>query len=253
MQHLGRIMLNGQAVSSKASTKAGSSTRVLANSRWHKSQPATLGDACSFNWHVEPLGSVFNYRHWRSSMKHSDDIANLFKQFGAKADPYLEIAREQEYKHSSERWPLVSAVKGAVSDDVPTVNRRAGSAFVPSSRNVPASPVVLSEPAGWLSGAVSTPMAASPPNPVVMPVQSKMVASPASDSHPAPQLDARSPLAGLAGLRTATAVSAQPVVHESPLNIDLPSVFAGLAGAVATGGSPARPAVPSWQPRKDHS
>lgn len=61
-------------------------------------------------------------------MKHSDDIVNLFQQFGAKADPYHELARKQEHQLSNERWPLVSAVRNAVADDVPSVDRSAGTA-----------------------------------------------------------------------------------------------------------------------------
>ena len=35
-------------------------------------------------------------------MKQSDDIVNLFQQFGGKADPYQELARKQEHQRSSE-------------------------------------------------------------------------------------------------------------------------------------------------------
>lgn len=59
-------------------------------------------------------------------MKQSEDIVNLFQQFGGKADPYQELTRKQEHQRSSGRWPLVSAVQGAAGGDVPVVDRRLG-------------------------------------------------------------------------------------------------------------------------------
>ena len=79
-------------------------------------------------------------------MKHSDDIVNLFQQFGAKADPYHELARKQEHQLSNERWPLVSAVRNAVADDVPSVDRSAGTAAAPLPQQAQASVSARPEP-----------------------------------------------------------------------------------------------------------
>lgn len=192
-------------------------------------------------------------------MKHSDDIVNLFQQFGAKADPYQELARKQEHKLSSERWPLVSAVRDAVGDDVPAVDRRAGAAPAPAPQAMPAAAAgVRPEPAGWVQRAA--PVAAEiPPSPAVAPVRAP---APAPVPAPAPlaaadhrvpstTLSSRSPLAGLAGLRAAEAPSAGDGHAQGALPVDLPSVFARLSGAAGAAEIQPTPA-PVWQPRKGH-
>ena len=55
------------------------------------------------------------------TMKPSDDVVNLFQQFGGKAGPYKELARQQEHQLSRDRWPLVTAVQDAVAGDIPSV------------------------------------------------------------------------------------------------------------------------------------
>lgn len=183
-------------------------------------------------------------------MKHSDDIVNLFQQFGAKADPYHELARQQEHKLSRERWPLVSAVRDAVADDVPSVDRRAGApgAPAPQAAFAPAPASARPVPAGWAQPAARP--AAEVPPPVVAPTSMPAPMTPADRVPPSAVLAARSPLAGLAGLRTAAAPSPSDAAAGQPgsLPADLPSVFARLAGA---GDTPARPAA-AWQPRKAH-
>lgn len=178
-------------------------------------------------------------------MKHSDDIVNLFQQFGAKADPYHELARKQEHQLSNERWPLVSAVRNAVADDVPSVDRSAGTAAAPLPQQAQASSSARPEPVVAMQR--TAPVAAESPRPVAVPS-----AAPAADRPPqAAALASRSPLAGLAGLRgqTAPTVAEEQPVHQESLPVDLPSVFARLAGApVAAGSAPAH----AWQPRKGH-
>lgn len=178
-------------------------------------------------------------------MKHSDDIVNLFQQFGAKADPYHELARKQEHQLSNERWPLVSAVRNAVADDVPSVDRSAGTAAAQLPRQAQASVSARPEPVVAMQR--TAPVAAESPRPVAVPS-----AAPAADRPPqAAALASRSPLAGLAGLRgqAAPTVAEEQPVHQESLPVDLPSVFARLAGApVAAGAAPAH----AWQPRKGH-
>ncbi|MBT9513472.1 MAG: hypothetical protein IV104_14135 [Acidovorax sp.] len=176
-------------------------------------------------------------------MKNSDDIVNLFQQFGAKADPYQELARKQEHQRSSERWPLVSAVRGAVGDEVPAVDRRVGAAPLPQqvSAPTPTPAVAWPEPAGWVQRAA--PQAPEIPMPVVVPAP-PAVPAPAPAVAPA----SRSPLAGLAGLHAGAGPSLrdEPAHPPAALPADLPSVFARLAGD-----APSRPAA-GWQPRKGH-
>lgn len=194
-------------------------------------------------------------------MKQSDDIVNLFQQFGGKADPYQELARKQEHQRSSERWPLVSAVRGAVSGDVPAVDRRPGGSPAPASQN-PAAPVASAPaPAGWtqpaapragdspapLWGAAAAPQPAAAPAPLPVSATAMAQASaPLAPSASAPALAARSPLAGLAGLHASAAATLRdaPAAAPDPLPTDLPSVFARLAGEPSP-----RPAA-TWQPRK---
>ncbi|WP_133066283.1 cellulose biosynthesis protein BcsP [Acidovorax kalamii] len=194
-------------------------------------------------------------------MKQSDDIVNLFQQFGGKADPYQELARKQEHQRSSERWPLVSAVRGAVSGDVPAVDRRPGGLPAPASQN-PAAPVASAPaPAGWtqpaapragdspapLWGAAAAPQPAAAPAPLPVSATAMAQASaPLAPSASSPALAARSPLAGLAGLHASAAATLRdaPAAAPDPLPTDLPSVFARLTGEPSP-----RPAT-TWQPRK---
>ena len=200
-------------------------------------------------------------------MKQSDDIVNLFQQFGGKADPYQELARKQEHQRSSERWPLVSAVRGAVSGDVPAVDRRPGGlpASTPAAApQSPAAPVASGPaPAGWtqpaapragdspapLWGAAAAPQPAAAPAPLPVSATAPAMAqaaAPLAPSASAPALAARSPLAGLAGLHAsaATILRDAPAAAPDPLPTDLPSVFARLTGELSP-----RPAA-TWQPRK---
>ena len=194
-------------------------------------------------------------------MKQSEDIVNLFQQFGGKADPYQELTRKQEHQRSSGRWPLVSAVQGAVGGDVPAVDRRLGDLPAPASQN-PSAPVAggpataswtqpVAPRAGdshapsWGAAAASQPAAAPAPIPVSAPAMAQ-VAAPLAPSACVSGLAARSPLAGLAGLHAsaATTVRDAPAAVPNPLPTDLPSVFARLAGSLQP-----RPTA-TWQPRK---
>ena len=41
----------------------------------------------------------------------SDDIANLYRQFGGSADAYKELGRDNVVRQSRERWPLLATVR----------------------------------------------------------------------------------------------------------------------------------------------
>ena len=194
-------------------------------------------------------------------MKQSEDIVNLFQQFGGKADPYQELTRKQEHQRSSGRWPLVSAVQGAGGGDVPAVDRRLGDLPAPASQNPsapvaggpataswtqPAVPRAGDSPAPlWGAAAAPQPAAATSPLPVSAPVRAQ-VAAPLAPSASVPALAARSPLAGLAGLHASAASTLRdvPAAPQDPLPTDLLSVFARLTGEPSP-----RPAA-TWQPRK---
>ncbi|WP_366145919.1 cellulose biosynthesis protein BcsP [Acidovorax sp.] len=183
-------------------------------------------------------------------MKNSDDIVNLFQQFGAKADPYQELARKHEHKLSSERWPLLSAVRDAMGEDVPPVQRRVGT--TPASAPLP--PSAPARTAAWPDAADEARRAA--PQALKVPV-SVMAFSPAPtptsamppDRSPASAApNSRSPLASLAGLHAGAGASARDEHAKSrdPLPVDLTSVFARLADESPSGSTSA------WQPRKGH-
>ncbi|MBV7541623.1 cellulose biosynthesis protein BcsP [Acidovorax sp. sic0104] len=196
-------------------------------------------------------------------MKPSDDVVNLFQQFGGKPGPYKELGRQQEHQLSRERWPLVTAVQDAVTGDIPSVVRRGEVSVDPSLQvaRPEAAPAAPSRPApaAWAQTA-QAPVAAP-----VAPMTQISPAAPAADyraatvaphapaaAPAAAALAPRSPLAGLAGLRSA-AMAAEPPAPAVPaaLPADLPSVFARLAGTGSAAAVPGvQPAAPVWQPRR---
>ena len=194
-------------------------------------------------------------------MKQKEDIVNIFQKFGGKADPYQELTRKQEHQRSSGRWPLVSAVQGAVGGDVPAVDRRPGGLPAPASQN-PSAPVASGpataswtqpavsragdSPAPWWDAAAASQPAAAPAAISVSAPAMAQVAAPLPPSACVPGLAARSPLAGLAGLHASAAATLRdaPAAAPDPLPIDLPAVFARLAGSLQP-----RPTA-TWQPRK---
>lgn len=126
-------------------------------------------------------------------MNDSDDIANLFKQFGGQADQYREIGRSNDAKLSRERWPLLSSVEPTQATDAPPVQLKDGLAQAPVP--LPGLSALRATPA--------TPAArpASPevrPNPVGSPRQEPALRS---DPTPSPASRVEPSLAGpLAGL-----------------------------------------------------
>lgn len=54
-------------------------------------------------------------------MQKTNDIANLFRQFGAAPNTYREITRQQQSQEASTRWPLLSQIQSASTDVVPPV------------------------------------------------------------------------------------------------------------------------------------
>ena len=148
------------------------------------------------------------------------------------------------------RWPLVSAVRGAVTADVPSVDRRPGGLTAPVPHNPPAPAASVPAPAGWAQPVserpAPLPVPAALPEPAPIPSPVMAPAQVATPREPSPALASRSPLTGLAGLRGSAgqAQRDEPAAPQAPLPADLPSVFARLAGEPQP-----RPAA-AWQPRK---
>lgn len=44
-------------------------------------------------------------------MTKSEDIVNLFQQFGGQVDDYQELSRQQSAQQAKKRWPLLSALE----------------------------------------------------------------------------------------------------------------------------------------------
>lgn len=218
-------------------------------------------------------------------MKPSDDVVNLFQQFGAKPGPYQELARQQEHQLSRDRWPLVTAVQGAVVGDIPSVVRRGGGATAdaplaaptlsPAPQTAPHAALARPALAAWAPQPAPAPLAPAampvepaahsaafaPPAAVlanartapVAPIAPPAPAAPVLAAPPvaAPALASRSPLASLAGLRSGGLAPA-PEPEPQALPADLSSVFARLA-APASAAPAVQPAAPVWQPRRGPS
>ncbi len=76
-------------------------------------------------------------------MSSSNDIANLFRQFGGTPGQYQEIGQTRLAQESRERWPLLAAVDPGEMPDIPAVTPASPFAAPPSpaapSLAVPAS------------------------------------------------------------------------------------------------------------------
>lgn len=155
-------------------------------------------------------------------MPNSDDIVNLFHQFGGQADDYQEISRAGTSRQSRARWPLLSALDVSAPADVPAV--QAGeSAGVPPPvifRPAPLQPVAEHPPAVEPAGVTppgGTP-ATAPPH-VVAPAIPTPIAAPAAVAVEAP---------------------ADQRIRPAP-----PLVKAALPVSTAPGALPAAPALPA--------
>jgi hypothetical protein len=108
-------------------------------------------------------------------MDDSDDIANLFKQFGGRPDNYQEIGRANEAKLSRERWPLLSSVEATQASQFPPVDpgreARPATAAVPPPPAAPvATPVVQ---AATPPHAPAREAVAAKPSPVAPPAEAR--------------------------------------------------------------------------------
>ena len=193
-------------------------------------------------------------------MQKSVDIANLFQQVGGQGDGYQELAREREHQFSADRWPLVSAVQGAASADIPPVAPGSDPAVAPGSDPAvggavnSAVPAAQPAPRVWMQPR-ATPTAAAPlpsapsaaaAGPVQAPVQAPVFpVAAAADRAPLSPLSARSPLANLVAAHPAPAAPLPEPERELPQ--DLSSVFGRLAGKPVASQAPAA-APAGWWP-----
>lgn len=209
-------------------------------------------------------------------MKHSDDIVNLFQQFGASAEPYVELARQQEHKRSSERWPLISAVNAAGVVDVPSVNRVTVAAPQRRMADVFAAPVATPVATPPVAGMPVVPGAQPSLPTTTAPVSRAQVSIPLTSPTtqpealvspvavpgdiaaqalvparlPANSLQGRSPLAGLASQKMPLQSAEAPAPAINATSVDLSSIFARLERVDQTQAQSPVPANAVWQPRK---
>ncbi|MDF1486010.1 cellulose biosynthesis protein BcsP [Ramlibacter sp. H39-3-26] len=177
-------------------------------------------------------------------MQKSDDIVNLFQQFGGKADSYQEIAQGHDSQLARARWPLLSALDAAVGEQVPPVQPAENLVSPPTP--APASAV----PSPWhaapppaLPALEPLPPATVAPAPVslVFPASAQPVSphfTAAATPPPAaampkkrtsePVLQGTSPLARLARPASAAADEETPGATRPS---DLKGLFARLGGA----------------------
>lgn len=111
-------------------------------------------------------------------MAQSDDIANLFDQFGGKANTYQELSRVNSARQSRERWPLLSVLDlgSAQVNQAPAVkNDESGTpppvvTFKPAPRLAPNEVMPGMAPARSDLGLASLPLQkAAVPTPVAVP------------------------------------------------------------------------------------
>lgn len=176
-------------------------------------------------------------------MQKSDDIVNLFQQFGGKADPYQEIAHGHDSQLARARWPLLSELDAAVGEQVPPVQPAenlvspptpAPASAVPSPWHVAPPPVIPAlEP---LATATVAPAPVSPAFPATAQPGSPHFTAAATPPPAAampkrtsePVLQGASPLARLARPASAAADEETPGATRPS---DLKGLFARLGGA----------------------
>ena len=185
-------------------------------------------------------------------MQKSVDIANLFQQVGGQGDGYQELAREREHQFSADRWPLVAAVQGAASADIPPVapgsDPAVGGAVKSAVPEAQPAPRVWMQPRATPTAAAPLPSAppAAAAGPVQAPVQAPVFpVAAAADRAPLSPLSARSPLANLVAAHPAPAAPLPEPERELPQ--DLSSVFGRLAGKPVASQAPAA-APAGWWP-----
>lgn len=165
-------------------------------------------------------------------MSRSDDIANLFRQFGGEPSDYREMGLDNSAVHARERWPLLAAIDvGAAEGPVASVRA-----------NQPTEQLSAGVPSRLFEGALQTrvhPPAAEPSATRFAPVQA-----------PAPTIPAHSEAAG----RVEPILHAPAPISEQPFTQTIaPSSIATRAARsveppISTHVPQGRPAAPHIVP-----
>lgn len=74
-------------------------------------------------------------------MSSSDDIANLFRQFGRSPAHYQEIGRDDRAREGRQRWPLLAAIDPGAAPPPPATESRMSGVPGGSAEPLPAAPV----------------------------------------------------------------------------------------------------------------
>lgn len=197
-------------------------------------------------------------------MKQSDDIANLFKQFGGKAEQYHEIGRSNEARQSRERWPLLSSIDAErAAERRPPVGTTQRSAPPEPARPEPSAGALSVFRTSGTSGRIEPRLSA--PVPAAAPVSTATAPAPAAPDPVAPTVE-KTPKAEFipprpgslrgrplppafarpSGAATTTAAGASPAPTETPTaaatppvaeagGTELQALFARLGRPAATG------------------
>jgi len=153
----------------------------------------------------------------------SDDIANLFRQFGGAADSYKELGRDNVVRQSRERWPLLANVRAEdAARRIESV--RAGEGH----RHDGPAPLVFDESAAERA-AIDARTRVTPPagrvEPELRPETFVEVASEAPEPRPAP-IHARAPTFPS---KAAAARAATPAAVPAPAGTELQGLFSRIA------------------------
>jgi len=170
-------------------------------------------------------------------MTKSEDIVNLFQQFGGQVDDYQELSRQQSAEQAKKRWPLLSALELGQATAVTAPGVAAAEAPVTAGpiefRPAPvAPPVQVLAPTGQHLSAAE--LALGTPAPAPAPVS---VSAQPSAPEQAPAL------AGISAAAMAPATPSSTPAH-TPVHWPAPTV----AAASPTAWTPAVPAAPVRTP-----
>ena len=189
-------------------------------------------------------------------MTKSEDIVNLFQQFGGQVDDYQELSRQQSAAQAKKRWPLLSALELGQATAATAPGVAAAEAPVTAGpiecRPAPiAPPVQVLAPSGQhLSSAE---LALGTPAPVPAPAPAPVAAAvPAQPPTPALATFAPAPAAAaVAAVPTPTPAPAAPPSVQAPTPMHWPAPTATEAAAspaVSAAWAPAVPAAPVRAP-----
>jgi len=172
----------------------------------------------------------------------SDDIANLYRQFGGTASDYQELGRDNVVRQSRERWPLLANVRQQDAARAAARPVSAGERVEPAALGTPVAPVFDEAAAAAAAAAARdrAPVARPRPPlvaeaaPQVPQVPPPIVSQPVEPTFSAEPLEPRAPAAGaalppFARPQPAAATFTPPPAAPAPAGTELQGLFARLA------------------------